>query len=238
MNIRTRDRAEIPALEKSLEKGVRLQLPRAANLAEQTADAIVNGIASGALIPGQRLVEAELAAALQISRVPLRESLKILETQGIVASTPHRGTFVAAFDPLRVDQICTARIALERIALPDAVAAYARAPDLLQRLDEIIARMEAAATRLAWLDVSRADLDFHREICRVSENSVVLTLWQALARHVLIVFGHEIRDEQDAAAMGPQHRRVRDLLASGDAETLWSEIDRHIMRLRNRPRTV
>ncbi len=212
-----------------------LALTRAPNLAEQTADAIVNGIAAGIIKPGQRLVEAELAASLKISRIPLREALKILEAQGITASAPHRGAFVAAFDSQRVDQICAARIALERIASGEASAAYARSPELLRRLDDLITMMENAAERLAWMDVSRADLQFHREICRASGNSVVLTLWEALARHVLIVFGHEIRDEQDAAALGPQHRRLRNLLMRGDAETLWTEIESHIMRLRNRP---
>jgi DNA-binding GntR family transcriptional regulator len=54
----------------------------------------VTGIASGVLVPGQRLIEVELAGMLQMSRVPLREALKILEVQGILKSTPHRGTVV------------------------------------------------------------------------------------------------------------------------------------------------
>src|SRR5437868_12182393 len=55
-------------------------------MAERAAEAIVLGVASGALQPGQRLVEVELAKLLQMSRVPLREALKILEAQGIVES--------------------------------------------------------------------------------------------------------------------------------------------------------
>ena len=83
-----------------------LGLRRAPSLAEQGAEAIVGGIASGALVPGQRLVESELARTLQMSRVPLREALKILETQGIVESTPHRGTFIPPLDDVRIDQVC------------------------------------------------------------------------------------------------------------------------------------
>jgi DNA-binding GntR family transcriptional regulator len=209
------------------------RLKRAPSLAEQAAEAIVAGIASGALAPGQRLVETELAGILQVSRVPLREALKILETQGIVASTPHRGTFIPSLDDARIDQICQVRIALERIALPDAVANYRRSPEQLKRLDLIIVEMERAAEQLAWMDVSRADLSFHREICRMAENAIVLTLWEALARHVLIVFGHEIRDEQDSAIMGPHHRRLRDLIKAGATDTLVAEIEDHILRLRS-----
>ena len=211
-----------------------LSMARSPSLAEQAADAIVTGVSAGALKPGQRLVETELAGLLKMSRIPLREALKILETQGIVESIPHRGTRIATFDEMRITQICEARVALERLALRDAAAVYPHNPGLLERLDQIIAVMERAADRLEWIDVSKADLSFHREICRASGNMIVQTLWEALARHVFIIFGHEIRDERDAEAMGPQHRRLRGYLAAGDGEKLHSEIEHHIMRLRRR----
>jgi DNA-binding GntR family transcriptional regulator len=214
-----------------------LNMVRSASLAEQAADAIVTGVSAGALKPGQRLVETELAGLLNMSRVPLREALKILEAQGIVESIPHRGTRIAMFDDARVYQVCEARIALERIALTYAVPVYRAEPALLSRLDQVIATMARAADRLEWLEISKADLDFHREICRASGNSIVETLWEALARHVFIVFGHEIRDERDAPIMAPQHRRLRNLLAAGDVAALHAEIERHIMRLRG-PRRV
>jgi DNA-binding GntR family transcriptional regulator len=209
-----------------------LALERSPSLAEQAAEAIVTGIASGVLKPGQRIVESELAAKLRMSRVPLREALKILESQGIVASSPYRGTFIPPFNETRVDRICEARIALERIAIPDAAGNYLRSPERLLRLDDILVDMARAADRLDWMGVSRADLAFHREMCRASGNAIVLTLWEALARHVLIVFGHEIRDERDAEIMEPQHRELRDLLAAGDADTLLGLIGSHITRLR------
>lgn len=215
-----------------------LSMARAQSLAEQAANAIVAGISAGALRPGERIIETELASLLNMSRVPLREALKILEAQGILESIPHRGTRVATFDDVRVNQICQARIALERLALADAAPICKRDPAVLARLDQIIIDMERAAERLEWIEVSKADLSFHREICRLSGNAIVATLWEALARHVFIVFGHEIRDERDAKVMGPQHRRLRDLLAKGDIERLQREIETHILRLRRqRPDT-
>src|SRR3954463_8359001 len=134
-----------------------LGLQRAPSLADRGAEAIVSGIASGALRPGQRLVESELARTLQMSRVPLREALKILETQGIVEGTPHRGTFIPQLDHVRMDQICAARIALERLAIPDAVKTYRRSPERLAQLARIIATRERAAGARAWMEVSQAD---------------------------------------------------------------------------------
>jgi DNA-binding GntR family transcriptional regulator len=211
-----------------------LPLVRPRNLAEQVADVIVDGIASGALGPGQRLVETDLAQQLQVSRVPLRESMKMLEAQGILESAPHRGARVADFDDGKIDHICEARVALEKIALRDAMIRYRREPERIARLDGTIVAMERAAEALDWTAISKADLAFHHEICQASGNDVVITLWETLARHVLIVFGREIRSERDAAGMGPQHRRVRDMLLTADLSTLEAEIERHIMRLRNR----
>lgn len=215
-----------------------LPLVRLRNLPEQVADAIVDGIASGALKPGQRLVETELAQQLNVSRVPLRESLKMLDAQGILDHAPHRGMRVADFDEAKIDHICEARVALERIALRDAMRAYRKEPARLARLDAIVAGMEQAAAALDWIAVSKADLAFHREICSASGNDVAITLWETLARHVLIVFGREIRSERDAAAIGPAHRRLRDMLLTADLAALEVEIERHIMRLRNRRRPV
>lgn len=203
-------------------------------LAERAAEAIVLGVASGALQPGQRLVEVELARLLQMSRVPLREALKILEAQGIVESTPHRGTHIATFDEARIDEICEARLVLEKIAMRGAMAAYRRDPSLIARLDKVLGAMERAALHMEWIEISKADLDFHREICRASGNAIVQKLWDALARHVLIVFGKEIRSERDAKTIVAQHKRLRDMLAAGKAEALDEELDQHILRLQRR----
>ena len=222
----------MPSVEQTAVPVATLSMVRSPSLAEQAADAIVTGVSAGALKPGQRLVEIELANLLNMSRVPLREALKILEAQGIVESIPHRGTRIAMFDETRVNQICEARVALERIALSYAAPIYRRSPELLARLDKIITSMERAADRLEWIQVSKADLSFHREICRASDNSIIETLWDTLARHVFIIFGNEIRDERDARIMGPQHRRLRNFLAAGDTAKLHAEIEPHIMRLR------
>jgi DNA-binding GntR family transcriptional regulator len=207
---------------------------RAASLAGQVADAIVDAIAFGALAPGQRLIETELAQRLQISRVPLRESLKMLEAQGILESAPHRGARVAEFSEAKIDQICEVRVALERLAIRDAIETYRREPVRIQRLDAIIAAMEQACAGLDWPAVSKADLAFHQEICVASANPIVGTLWDTLARHVRIIFGREIRDERDAAILGPHHRRLRDMLMKGDLAALEAEIESHILRLRGR----
>ena len=75
-----------------------------------------------------------------MSRVPVREAVKTLEAQGILRSQPHRGAYIVPLDDARIDRICEARLALERLALPGAVAALEVAPARLRELDAVIAR--------------------------------------------------------------------------------------------------
>jgi DNA-binding GntR family transcriptional regulator len=211
-----------------------LLLPRAQSLAAQVADAIVDAIAAGTVAPGQRLVETDLARRLAVSRVPVREALKMLEAQGILIAAPHRGARVVEFDELKIDRICQTRVALERLALPDAVANFARQPERLAALEDLIGRMRREAAHQDWVETSKADLEFHRQICLASDNEIVITLWEALARHVMIVFGGEIRDERDGPRLAQQHGKILRMLRKGDLARLNREIERHILRLRDR----
>jgi len=211
-----------------------LVLPRAQSLAAQVADAIVDAIGAGTVAPGQRLVETDLARRLAVSRVPVREALKMLEAQGILVAAPHRGARVVEFDEMKIDRICQVRVALERLALPDAIATFARHPQRLAVLEELIDRMRREAAHQDWVETSKADLEFHRQICLASDNEIVVTLWEALARHVMIVFGFEIRDERDGPRLAQQHGKILRLLRQGDLARLDREIERHILRLRDR----
>jgi DNA-binding GntR family transcriptional regulator len=209
-------------------------LPRAVSLASQVADFIVDGIAIGNFEFGQRLIETDLARQLDVSRVPIREAVKMLEAQGILVVTPHRGAHVAEFDELKIDRIREARIALERLAIPDALATFQAHPEKQQALADQVARMEDAVARRNWIEAGKADLEFHRQICQASNNEIAITLWEALARHITIVFGRELRAEGGNPRLGDQHNRVLRLIREGDLEQLDEELRRHVMRLRNR----
>jgi DNA-binding GntR family transcriptional regulator len=209
-----------------------LHFVKSRSLPDQIADAIVEGIASGALRPGQRLIELDLARQFAVSRVPLREALKTLEAQGILEREPHRGVRVVELDETRIDRICEVRAALEALAARYAVASYRAEPERLRRLDAVIEEMDDAVRRGDWAGVNKADLAFHREICLASKNDILITLWQGLARHVLMIFGREILTETGQSRIVQQHRDLIASLLSGDDAELAHVVERHIMRLR------
>jgi len=209
-----------------------LQMVKSRSLPDQIADAIVEGIAAGVLTPGQRLIELDLASQFSVSRVPLREALKTLEAQGILERGQNRGVRIVELDETRIDRICEVRAALETIAARYAVATYRAEPARLQRLEAVLVEMADAVQRGAWSAVNRADLAFHREICLASRNDIVITLWQGLARHVLMIFGREILTETGQSMIVDQHREFIATLLADDGATLPAIVERHIMRLR------
>ena len=90
-------------------------------LVEHAAESIVAAAARGAFLPGDRLVEAEIARDLGISRVPVREALRLLESQGIVNSTPYKGMRLMEVTNTGVAALMRVRLALETQAIGEAL---------------------------------------------------------------------------------------------------------------------
>src|SRR5262249_33341628 len=81
-------------------------------LVESVAEAIRESILSGRFAPGDRLVEAELARELHVSRGPIREALGLLGKDGIVVHEPRRGKFVQGLTPRLIDEVYSLRLLL------------------------------------------------------------------------------------------------------------------------------
>ena len=213
-----------------------LNLVAAKSLADRVADAIVEGIATKVIAPGQRITEAELASQLKVSRIPIREALKILNAQGIVVSRPHYGVRVAEFDDCKIVQLYEVRCALEKIAVRYACERRSELPKLLNRLDSIIEKMAQCLERDDLIGVSKADLEFHHAICLASTNEIVIALWDALSRHMLIVFEQELLGDTERPHIVDHHRALRKAIEKLPPPKLGQEIEKHIMRLRGKPR--
>ena len=89
--------------------GARIDAPSLVLLA---AEAIRKMILSGALAPGDRLIEERLTEELGISRPPLREALRLLQHEGLIETRPRRGSTVTILTDQDVYEILTLRSAL------------------------------------------------------------------------------------------------------------------------------
>ncbi|MFT3987882.1 GntR family transcriptional regulator [Aestuariivirga sp.] len=201
-----------------------------ATLAEQVADRIVDAIAARTLSSGARLVETELAEALGVSRVPVREAIRILTSQGIVAASPRRGARVADFDAAWARQLHDARVAIERLGAHIAAGLIRSDAAARAKLESRIAGIEQA--RGNWLSVNRADIAFHTAMFELAASPLMLTLWHAISRHVLIMFSIETYRDVNFDRVVNEHRVYVDTLLTGSVQEIDEEIDRHVAGLR------
>jgi DNA-binding GntR family transcriptional regulator len=203
----------------------RVRLARRTSLPEQIAEAIISAGAEGRLALGERLLETELARELGVSRVPVREALRLLESRGIVVAEPNRGMRLMSVTTRELRQILTARASLERLAAREMIECSATGG--LAGLERALADMEAGANAGDPLRVADADVAFHRTICLASENAIVLRFWDTLAAKLRIIFGVATL-HKDLHHLTSIHRRLLDKLARADLAVIEPAIDRHI----------
>ncbi|WP_107676292.1 GntR family transcriptional regulator [Agrobacterium sp. LAD9] len=184
------------------------------SLADLVADAVADAIASGELKPGERIVETTISDQMQVSRFPLREGLKILQTQGIITGVEHKSPRVAAFDTVHIKRVLEVRLALEELLLRDALVAWRAGHATLDGLQEGLHQMRIAETLGDITAAMRADVAYHRQISVASGNNVTATLWNAIARHVLIIFSLERSDVVNIADLVSQHEEFQAFIES------------------------
>ncbi len=114
-------------------------------------------IASGELAPGEQVVQDVLADRLGVSRVPIREALRMLEGEGQVAYHPHRGYFVADLSLADLLEVYRIRALLEAEALRRAVPALTDA-DLagVEAAEAAVLEAEAGADLMEMAQANRA----------------------------------------------------------------------------------
>lgn len=197
-------------------------------LVDQVVDAIVEATATGAFLPGDRVVEAEVARALNVSRVPVREALRILESQGIVVNARYRGMRLMDVSVDRLEKILKVRTALETLAAEDVLAAMKKDEGLLKPLENVVAELHAAADRGDSYGVARLDTEFHRTLCRLSGNDVLVHMWEPLSRQLTIIFGLSTL-QKDLGLIVQEHDELLAMLKTGDVHGLLETMRVHIL---------
>jgi DNA-binding GntR family transcriptional regulator len=190
----------------------------------EIARTLAHRIVTGALAPGERIRQDQVAAKFAASHVPVREAFRKLEAQGLVVAEPRRGVRVAPLDPSIVMEITEMRAALETVALRYAL------PRLSDR------DLSAAAAALAEADISRdivlweaANRRFHRALttpCAMPRLVASIDdLHQAAARFLFATWQElEWKPRSD-----DEHRRILAAIRKGDTQRATAALRDHIL---------
>ncbi|MGU3539552.1 GntR family transcriptional regulator [Methylobacterium sp. A54F] len=204
--------------------------PRLANvgLHEKATRHLRELILTGALPPGQDLVEADLSAALGISRTPVREALKLLAVEGLVELRPNRSARVPDLRAEGIAQLFEAMAGLERIAAELAAARITEAE--LARLQALQIEMEGyhRATDLA--PYFAINQQIHRMIVAASRNAPLQDAHESLYGRAELVRRRALRTPERWDESVAEHRAIFEALAARDAARAGALLSDHVGR--------
>lgn len=198
-------------------------MPR--QLWEDVAAILRRDILSGALSPGTRLIEVDLADRFGVSRGPIREALRELGRIGLVVDRPRQGVFVSTPTDTDLDEIAAFREAIETAAARIAMSKVT-AEDI-NRLRSVLDVMEAAYEDREETGGLALDLEFHREIFLIAGNGRMLRAHDDLASQMLLSATRNKALREGIYPPAELHRNVVDALAAGNEERLIETLQAH-----------
>jgi DNA-binding GntR family transcriptional regulator len=207
-----------------------------ATTAETKADRVYHAIrgmiASGQLPAGSVLDEAVLAARHQVSRTPIREAIRSLAKEGLVVAGPRRQMTVVDVSAPRREEIVLLRAALETAAAP-AACEHATSDDL-DRLELLVIKQSRRAEAGDSAEFLELDEQFHKSLADLAQLPTLSRFLDQLGPFVRLVRIQEETPPAHMLALVTEHRRILDLLRSGDPGQLQRALDQHIRSTANR----
>lgn len=181
-------------------------------------------ILDGTLRPGDRIKEAELAARFGMSRTPVREALRRLETQGLLVHEPHRGVVVASLDPDAVAELYVMREILDGAAA--ALAAQHATDTEIAAMERQVARDRALVEDPQRLAVSNRS--FHAAVQRAAHNRFVVKASKALAEALALLGPTTLSVPGRASTAIDEHRAIVAAIRRRDRDAASEAASAHI----------
>ena len=205
-------------------------------LAEQIAQRLRRSVLRGELPPGASIKERDIAETMGVSRTPIREAIRVLAQEGLVALRPSRSPIVAIPDLREVEEQTVVLIALEKLS---AKLACRNASDQeFADLGVIVAHISDNYEDGDTLDIFEADMSFHMAIAEASANrslaethaTFLRRLWRA---RYLAAIARRNRER-----IVDQHGDILAALCARDEAAAEAAIDNHLWRLAEDIRAV
>ncbi|WP_240378005.1 GntR family transcriptional regulator [Bacillus piscicola] len=151
-------------------------------LGQVVADELRRRIWTGEIAYGERLLEAELAAELDISRSSLREALQSLEYEGLVINKARKGTFVYNFTKQDMKEITELRYLIE---IPALLKTTSRITDEdIAYLETLLVEMERLIDEEKWYDLFNIDMQFHLTLVHRCGNSRIISMYKVIQTQI------------------------------------------------------
>lgn len=192
-------------------------------LAHDIADDLRRLIERGHYQPGTPLRQEEIASRLGVSRIPVREALRLLEREGLVAVQANRGAFVMQHDEETVAELFDVRLMLESDLLRHASSNLSY--DALNQIAMINARLSATRVKGEWIAL---DEEFHFMIYAAARRPQTLELARTLRRSLNAYYLRYLGPQSRADEWNDEHQTLLRHLERRDADKAVAVLERHL----------
>lgn len=179
----------------------------------------------GRFAPGRVLKQSELAQLYGVSRIPVRDALQRLKSEGWLSEHGKRGVAVPRFDPLEVEDLYLMRMRLEPLLLE--LAAPRLSGEILGRAEDILERMESDP-QLAAAVIGALNWQFHACLYRTAGHPTLFATVEQLHRQCERYIGYQSRGLDYQARSQREHYEILAALRRGDAERAAKILEAHI----------
>jgi DNA-binding GntR family transcriptional regulator len=195
---------------------------------EEVSSRIRRALLTGELRPGQRIKEVRLAEALGVSRPTLRESLQQLIHEGALVQVPYKGIHVAQPTPEELRDVSEVRMPLETMA----ALRLARDPDgpAMDRVRQALQVHLGAIESGDDLQSHITHLALHQAIWEEADSPTLRKIWPLVGSQVQIALTVDQAVRHDPERDAQLHRRLVQVIASGDEGAIVAEVEEHIRR--------
>lgn len=206
------------------------ELERRRTTSDVVAEALRDAINSGRLEDGAVLNQVEIAEMFNVSRVPVREAMRLLEAEGLIEAAAHRSPVVRTLSPDRVGEIYELRALIEGHLVAAATPNVGK--PTLTRLAELNRELGKVKSHQKWL---RLNAEFHHTLYAPSgklEALDVLAGLRSRAERYVQVWSEGRGIERGAAAVR-EHARILKHVRAGDADAARAAVIAHIEHTRD-----
>lgn len=184
------------------------------------------GILTGELKPGERLMEIHLANKLGVSRTPIREAIRKLELEGLVTMIPRRGAEVAQITEKSMKDVLEVRKVLDTLSVE--LACERITEEEKDVLKNACADFEDAVKTGDFSMIAKTDVVFHDIIVDATRNIRLSQMVNNLAEQMYRYRFEYIKDASKHDRLVQEHRQICDGITEGDKKKALAAIEAHI----------
>jgi DNA-binding GntR family transcriptional regulator len=183
-------------------------------------------ILDGAIDPGVRLPELDLAAEFGVARPTVRAAIQALCHEGLLVREPNRSALIPVLTPEEILDLFSVRIPLECLI----VRAVLERGAPLEPAREAIAGLEALPDDAGWSEVVAGDGAFHQALVDAVGSPRLERLYSALSGEIRLCVAQLRPSWASPAAIGLEHREVLEVIESGDVAAAEARMTEHLQR--------